>query len=116
MLSTAITDPFALSYPPALLSAIAALQATILYCWPRLSRGIWQDEIIRALTVGWLQLADDSTFAPAGEDTRREVREALIKTAKMLAAVAETADVPLATKVAPLLSKEPELAGLFGDT
>jgi len=116
MLSATITDPFALSYPPALLSAIAALQATIANCWPRLSRGIWQDEIIKMLVLGWLHLVDDSTLASASKQTRDKVRAELVKAAKMLAAAGETDDTPLATKVAPLISKEPELAGLFGET
>lgn len=113
MFAATITDPFALGHPPALLSALAALQATIANCWPRLSQGVWQGEIIKMLTLGWLQAADDSTLTSAREETRNRVRGELAKAAKMLAAVAETGDTPLASKVAPLLSKEPELAGLF---
>lgn len=128
MLSTTITDPFAPSHPPTLLVAIAALQATIANCWPRLSSGIWQDEIIKMLVLGWLHLVDDdddSTLAAKkGDDGRLDsererdrdrvqICAQLVRTAEMLAAVAEAGKTPLAEKVAPLLDKEPELAGLF---
>ena len=116
MCSSAITDPFALSYPPALLSAIAALQEIIVNCWPRLSGGVWQDEIIKMLTLGWLHLIDDSDLASAREETKDEVRTELAKAAKMLAAVADKGDAPVVDKVAPLLSMEPKLAGLFVGT
>ena len=111
MVSSVITDPFALSHPPSLLAAIAALQETIANCWPRLADGVWQDEIIRILTLGWLLVLDSSS--QQGHDT---VRNQLVKTAGMLSAVANNAGTPLSGKLRPLLEKEPDLTGLFGKT
>lgn len=113
MFSATITDPFALSYPPVLLSAITALQITITNCWPRLSQGIWQEEIIKMLVLSWLQLVDDSTLTSASEKTRRKALTELVEAAKMLAAVSKGGNSPLDSKVPPLVSKEPKLEGLF---
>jgi phage I-like protein len=49
-----------------------------------------------------------------GKEDVQGIREELKKTAAMLAAVAKTGGVDMAEKVAPLVAKEPALAGLFG--
>ncbi|KAL1873131.1 hypothetical protein VTK73DRAFT_1042 [Phialemonium thermophilum] len=114
MFSTTITDPFALSHPPSLLAAVAALQATIINCWPRLSQGVWQEEIMKMLIQSWLRLVDDDSPSTTNSEVRIQLRRELNKTAKMLAAVVAAGDdVPLAEKISPLVAKEAQLSGLF---
>jgi hypothetical protein len=121
MLSTIMTDPFAPAAPATLLAAIRALQATLANCWPRIPGSPWQDEIINALVLCWLHVAEHEQPATghasiAGELYAR-IEPELLTSSKALAAVLKTAEggaaTDLATHVAPLLEKEPRLAKLF---
>lgn len=111
MLSTILSDPFAPAAPTTLLAAIKALQAVLQTCWPRVPNSPWQDEIVNALSLCWLAACDQTTT------TRPSIiLSELSATGAMLAAVLRTQDVDLANVVAPLVQKEPLLAGLFASS
>ena len=112
MLSSIMIDPFAPTAPPTLLSAIKALQAALTNCWPRIPQSPWQDEIINALSLCWLNLLDHDNpdLAPA---QAAQVKQELVSVAKTLAAVLQTQEVNLAETITPLVAKEPSLEKLF---
>lgn len=109
MLSTIMTDPFAPVSPATLLSATKALQAVLANCWPRIPASPWQDEIINALVLCWLHLAEHDKPDAAHSLIKQE----LLTSAKALAAVLKTNNINLASHVAPLVAKESRLAPLF---
>lgn len=112
MLSAIMIDPFAPVAPTTLLSAVKALQAVLANCWPRIPGSPWQDEIINALVLCWLHLAEYSA-RPGADKTHDVIKQELLISAKALATVLKTEDVDLASHVAPLVEKEPALAELF---
>lgn len=115
MLKGVIADPFASARPETVAEGVKALQVVIQNCWPRLVEGVWAEEVLVILVLGWVGLLDHD----GGKGKEREkgavdgIREELKKTAQMLAAVAETGGVDLAEKVKPLVAKEPGLAEMF---
>lgn len=124
MLSTIMTDPFAPVAPATLLAAIKALQAVLANCWPRIPGSPWQDEIINALVLCWLHVAEhdrpatgNAAMAAKAEKLYAQIEQELLTSSKALAAVLKTAEggaaTDLASHVAPLLEKEPRLAKLF---
>jgi hypothetical protein len=114
MLAAVVTDPFALSHSPTLLAAITTLQVTMANCWPRLLQGSpWRDEIIKMLTLCWLQVADEADSQAVADNVKAQVHVQLRKTAKMLSTITSKGSDDLQQQVAPLLAKEPRLEGLF---
>jgi hypothetical protein len=109
MLSTIMTDPFGPVSPATLLSAIKALQAVLANCWPRIPASPWQDEIINALVLCWLHLAEHDDQS----DAHNLIKQELLISTKALAAVLKAGDIDLDSHVAPLVAKEPQLARLF---
>ncbi|TVY54403.1 hypothetical protein LCER1_G003877 [Lachnellula cervina] len=75
ILSTTLTDPFAPSNPPLLLSAIRALQTVLLNCWPRISEPKYKMEIIKALSVCWKDISDSEDRGRL-EEVQKELRVA----------------------------------------
>lgn len=133
MISTTMTDPFAPLSPATLLSAINALQTILSTCWPRISPSTspWQADIINALALCWLNVLDhENTHPSAAAPTPPlvEIKQQLIISASALNAVLRTQTAAgaeaepasssstsdsLGEMVAPLVSKEPLLVGLF---
>ena len=119
MLSSIMTDPFAPVAPTTLLSAVEALQAVLANCWVRIPGSPWRDEIINALVLCWLHLAEHDH--PATEDKAYgQIQQALLTSSRALAAVLKSASseagsqaTDLATHVAPLVATDPRLAPLF---
>ncbi|KAL2023969.1 hypothetical protein VTK56DRAFT_204 [Thermocarpiscus australiensis] len=109
MLSAIMTEPFATAAPDTLLSAVRALQAVLANCWPRIPASPWQDEIINALVLCWLHLADHDRPDPSLNLLEQE----LLTSAKVLAAVLKTGEINLTEHVAPLVTKEPASGRLF---
>ncbi|KAL2135876.1 hypothetical protein VTI74DRAFT_6475 [Chaetomium olivicolor] len=117
MLSSILTDPFAPVSPATLLAAIRALQAVLANCWPRIPGSPWQDEIINALVLCWLHLAEHNRPFDDGGSVYTAIEQELLTSSKALAAVLKTGSgegaINLASHVAPLLAKEPRLGRLF---
>jgi hypothetical protein len=121
MLSSIMTDPFAPLAPATLLSAVKALQAVLANCWPRIPGSPWQDEIINALVLCWLHLAEHERPGTDDGKAYAQIEQALLTASKALAAVLKSAGpedggaqaTDLATHVAPIVEKDPRLASLF---
>ncbi len=113
-----MTDPFAPLAPLTLLSATKALQAVLANCWPRIPGSPWQDEIVNALVLSWLHVAEhERPAADRGGRVYDQLEQELLTCSKALAAVLKSAGgdqaTDLAAHVAPLVEKDPRLAPLF---
>ncbi|KAK3390976.1 hypothetical protein B0H63DRAFT_539533 [Podospora didyma] len=145
MISSIMIDPFAPACPATLVSAIQALQAILANCWPRIASsggGPWQDEIINALVLCWLNWHEEKEEEPpknsrgSSSDAAAAamVEQELVKSARALAGILkreaaattargdddsgdessdESGDGDLNKRVAPLVEKEPSLRRLF---
>ncbi|OIW32451.1 hypothetical protein CONLIGDRAFT_712778 [Coniochaeta ligniaria NRRL 30616] len=113
VLKSVITDPFAYGRLETVVAGVRALQAVVGNCWPRLVEGVWAEEVLGVVVVGWVRLLDLDEER-RGRDDVRGIREELRKTAMMMAAVARSGGVDFAEKVGPLVAREPALAELFG--
>ncbi|KAK4215666.1 mitochondrial CCA tRNA nucleotidyltransferase [Rhypophila decipiens] len=130
MISTIMTNPFAPLSPSTLVAAIKALQATLATCWPRLCASPWQDEILNALVICWLNVHDFEHDEPQPKTSNQtaDIKQQLKVSASALNAVLKTragaaatsdqqqdeqAEDPLDEIISPLVSKEPLLAPLF---
>ncbi|KAK6827627.1 hypothetical protein PG987_010968 [Apiospora arundinis] len=121
MISEVMTNPFGTKHPQSVLSATQLLQAILRCCWPRISG--YQTEIVRILTVCWLNIADEDTWPTADKaaPTRSELESQLAKAAELLSSIMrknaqegqDEPSVTLAELVVPLIKKEPLLASLF---
>ncbi|KAK8060605.1 hypothetical protein PG996_010535, partial [Apiospora saccharicola] len=123
MISEIMTNPFGTKHTPSLLAAIQLLQAVLRCCWPRISG--YQNEIIRMLTVCWLNIADEDDWATSDNTapTKEDLEAQLTKTAAMLSSIIrnnsqddqdrDQPSIVLDDLVSPLIKKEPLLAPLF---
>lgn len=121
MVSEIMTNPFGTKHTLSLLAAIRLLQAVLRCCWPRISG--YQNEIIRILTVCWLNIADEDTWSTSDmtAPTKEDLEAQLTKSAAMLSSIIrnnsqEDQDQPgimFDDLVTPLVKKEPLLAPLF---
>jgi hypothetical protein len=114
MLFGIMMDPFASSSADTLISAIRAVQTTILQAWPRMPA--WYNDTTQALVVCWLNVADQNmpSEKATGTGTRSAVQTELIKTFKVLTAAMPADDNRFADVVEPLLSKDESLRALLG--
>lgn len=115
MLKGVVADPFASARPRTMMEGVRLLQVVIRNCWPRLVEGVWAEELLGVVVLGWVGSLDhDGGKGKEGEEGEIEgIRQGLRRTAEMLAVVAETGGVDLVEKVKPLVAKEPGLAGLL---
>ncbi|KAF3767499.1 hypothetical protein M406DRAFT_252813, partial [Cryphonectria parasitica EP155] len=115
MHSEVMTNPFAPLAPDMLLSALHSLESLISICWPRLSTPAYQDELVKALVVCFLNVHDEKS-----NDSDKDlvlIQTTLIRTAAMLSNAIKSGQEGdgLKGKVAPLIAQEPLLADLFKD-
>ncbi|KAI2619215.1 hypothetical protein GGR54DRAFT_647913 [Hypoxylon sp. NC1633] len=110
MVSEIMADPFGTKHPPTLHSALNLLQAILSACWPRIPHHC--DEIIKALTLCWLNIDDEESFQ-AGDPNATALKARLAETADMLSAVMRAADIDLHDRVEMLVEREPQLSKLF---
>ncbi|KAF7523879.1 hypothetical protein G7054_g11619 [Neopestalotiopsis clavispora] len=110
MVAEIMTEPFGTKYPPSLLAANQLIQTIMRCCWPRI--GGYGTEIIRILTTCYLNVEDEDSF-PSGSPSKGDLKNALSKTAQILARILEGEKVSLSETVSPLVEKEPLLAELF---
>ncbi|KAK8033583.1 poly polymerase protein [Apiospora marii] len=121
MISEIMTNPFGTKHTPSLLASIHLLQAVLRCCWPRILG--YQNEIIRILTVCWLNIADEDTWSTSDNTApkKEDLEAQLTKAAAMLSSIIhnnsqQEQDQPailLDDLVSPLIKKEPLLAPLF---
>lgn len=105
-----LTDPFASAAPELQSLTTQSLRAIFATCWPRLGKGPYQDEILKALVISFMHADDDLTSNPQLKDIKYE----LSNIAGLLLLTADNKD-SLRGKVTTIVEKEPVLADLFKD-
>ncbi|KAJ2905476.1 uncharacterized protein MKZ38_005352 [Zalerion maritima] len=63
MYSPILDDPFSTSHPSSLIAATKAVQIVLRNCWPRMDQKHYQDEIVKMLTLSWINILDDVELA-----------------------------------------------------
>lgn len=110
MISTIATDSFAMSHPAALAAMLAALNATIETCWPRIGTPAWHGEITRIIVSCALTVFEDQAPKKAGaEKVHQELRRAPELLAAAMKSVGE--DVPAA--FGPIAERDQHLSDLL---
>ncbi|OBT72381.1 hypothetical protein VF21_07477 [Pseudogymnoascus sp. 05NY08] len=72
LLSAVLADPFAPSNPALLLRGIKTVQTTILNCWPILSEEHHRVQIVKALSICWINLTEE-IMNSASENAKHEL-------------------------------------------
>lgn len=113
LVSAVLMDPFAPSNPTLLLRGIKATQATILNCWPILSEEQHRTQVIRALSVCWVNLAEEVRNGSNGKRLELDALKLELKVtvSLLLKSAEETVDVK--TEFTPLIDAYPDLQDLF---
>lgn len=106
-----LTDPFGTAAPELQSLAIQSLRTVFATCWPRLGKGPYQDEILKALVMAFMHANDDLTSNNAQLKT---VKYELSNIAALLLVTANDKD-SLRNKMTTIIEKEPVLAELFKD-
>ncbi|KPM40086.1 hypothetical protein AK830_g6462 [Neonectria ditissima] len=113
MISSLMEDPFATEYPPAILAAAKTLNATIMSCWPRLQEGEHMEQIIRTLSLCWLNLCEDDSVPRSGSEDFNAISQELVQASNMMQLVWNQNSANPIGGLSEVLQKEPRLAQLF---
>lgn len=105
-----LTDPFASAAPELQFLAIQSLRTIFATCWPRLGKGPYQDEILKALVISFMHADDD---LPSNAQLK-DIKSELSNIAELLLVTADDKD-SLRNKMMTFVEKEPVLAELFKD-
>jgi hypothetical protein len=114
MLSSIMTDPFGLAYPPTTRAAAETLNLVLRKCWPRIAEASRTAEVIRILAICWLNVEDEKQgskqLTPAvAESISHELQQSM----KILRAIWESQGQNPPEELSTLRQTEPKLAGLF---
>jgi len=114
MISSVMTDPFAVSCPSVIVEAARALNATISNCWPRISERGYEGEVLRTIATCWLNLDDGNLLdrRPLTGDVGRILGE-LRHTVKMLQSLYQARGTKPPPGIHEVLKEEPKLEELF---
>lgn len=105
-----LTDPFSSAAPELQSLAIQSLRTVFATCWPRLDKGPYQDEVLKALVISFIHADDDLT----SNAQLKEIKYELSNIAGLLLLTADDKD-SLKNKMTTIVEKEPVLADLFKD-
>lgn len=107
-------DPFAASNPALLLRGIKTIQTTILNCWPILSEEHHRVQIIKALSICWINLTEEITNS-GSQDVKRGLgqlkQELQISAALLCRCTGGT--VGQVTALTDVVNVYPDLTNLF---
>lgn len=106
-------DPFALSNPGLLLQGIKTTQTTILNCWPVISEEQHRLELIRALSVCWVMMAEEVRNNDAEQTPELSALTREMKIAALLLQKSVEGTVDLRTEIISLISLYPSISDLF---
>lgn len=114
MVSAIMTDPFLASHPSSIQAAAQAFGAILVNCWPRIPDRTHSGEVLRSISVCWLNMLAEQRNGP-GNAAIKEALAEVSKLAPILRAIFAAADLPLKPHMSALLAAEPRLEDLFGD-
>lgn len=109
-----MTDPFGLARPQAVTAAAKALNATLINCWPRITESGNIGELVRILSICWLNLdsGNDIVDRPSERDIAGVAPE-LKKASAILSVIWKQEGEKIPPQVDGITRQEPELRQLF---
>ncbi|KAL0933036.1 poly polymerase protein [Colletotrichum truncatum] len=113
MSTNILTDPFFVSCPSCIQTTSHTLSVIMLNCWPRVMQPTHSGELLRAISICWLNLRDEESRAP----DRKEIQEALAAISSLvpiLSSIFDSANLSLQQQFSRLSAAEPKLVDLFG--
>lgn len=114
MVSAIMTDPFLASHPSSIQAAAQAFGAVMVNCWPRISDKTHAGEVLRSISVCWLNMLAEHRSRPGNAATKEALAEVSILV-PILRAIFAASDLLLKPYISKLLAAEPRLEDLFGD-
>ncbi|KAF5979990.1 CCA tRNA nucleotidyltransferase mitochondrial [Fusarium coicis] len=114
MVSLVMTDPFAVSYPPALIAATQTMSAIITNTWPRIRETEHMENVARILSLCWLNVSEEIEH----EESRTSadintLSQELAHAARILQALWDHDASQRPAKLSEALKQEPRLSTLF---
>lgn len=106
-------DPFATAYPPAVIAATKAAQTIVTTCWPRLFGGANFEQIIRSLSLCWLNLCEDADAPRADDEASVAISKALLETSRRLGAIWDRTHKASSEGMSEVFRKDLRLVKLF---
>lgn len=113
MLTTILSDPFIVARPECVQAASQALSTVLLNCWSRVADPAHSNEVLRAVSVCWLNLKDIQGVPQ--DKAPQDAFVALASMARLLSTIFKSAGISPRQQFAPLCDVEPRLSGLFSD-
>ncbi|KFY88970.1 hypothetical protein V500_06019 [Pseudogymnoascus sp. VKM F-4518 (FW-2643)] len=114
LLSAVLVDPFAPSNPALLLRGIKTIQTTILNCWPILSEEHHRVQIVKSLSICWINLTEE-IMCSGSEDVKHGLdqlkQELQISAALLCRSTGGTAGQ--VTALVDVVNVYPDLSNLF---
>lgn len=114
LLSAVLMDPFAPSNPALLLRGIKTIQTTVLNCWPILSEEHHRVQIVKALSICWINLTEE-ILNSGSEDVKHGLdqlkQELQISAALLCRSTGGTAGQ--VTALVDVVNVYPDLSNLF---
>jgi hypothetical protein len=115
MSSSIMTDPFAVAHPPTLRATTQLLGAIIANAWPRVREPEHMDNVIRILSLCWLNLLEELEHG-SSQDQREDLQvlsQELMSQGEALKALWADDTPKRPPKLDEILKQEPKLSGLF---
>ncbi|CAG7562436.1 unnamed protein product [Fusarium equiseti] len=115
MSSSIMTDPFAVAHPPTLRATTQLLGAIITNAWPRVRESEHMDNVIRILSLCWLNLLEELEHG-SSQDQREDLQalsQELMSQGEALKALWADDTPKRPPKLDEVLKQEPKLSELF---
>ncbi|RBR11173.1 uncharacterized protein FIESC28_09163 [Fusarium coffeatum] len=115
MSSSIMTDPFAVAHPPTLRATTQLLGAIIANTWPRVREPEHMDNVIRILSLCWLNLLEELEHGSSQDQSEdlQALSQELISQGEALKALWADDAPRRPPKLDEVLKQEPKLSGLF---
>ena len=113
MISTVMTDPFAMAHTPSVLSAAKALKAATTNGWPRIPDTDHASTILRIVILCWLNLHDESSTSPVHSSESNAIDQELRLTVKILQHLWSERSIKPPELLNEILQREPRLSQLL---
>lgn len=113
LFASVMTNPFAVTHPPVLLSASKALNATLVNCWPRMHDAQHAGQVTRIVILCWLNLHGGDGAPELATSERDAITSELTLTATFLESLWAQRELEPPCQWDEVLQRKPQLAKLF---
>jgi hypothetical protein len=110
-LAEVISEPFLVAKPASLTKAVAAMQAVIVNCWPRIPQHRYK--ILRAITMCWMNITAESKSQSTEHAAVESLKAELKQTVLLLSSVGPSTGTQMDEDARALSTKDGRLNELF---